>query len=297
MRLTYKNEILFKYIIPVVRPTICNYCLWLLIGLILPIGYTGEVFGINIGAVGDISCESEGKNTIDNLANHQPQLILFLGDLSYENDQSCFFDMTHELENNSKILAALGNHDKRTIEAVSDHYGIPSEGYYTYDFDTGFNSTGLIIVMNTEGNSKIGSDQYEFVKSNLENSSNYKYKMVISHKNFISCECDHAPNVDYAVYQDLFNKYGVDLVLSGHNHNYQRFEPIDNVTYIVNGLGGASQYDLEDADEYNNIHKYGNKFSDAYGYLSLNLAKNNITGKFISNEDPNEIKDSFNIAR
>lgn len=108
--------------------------------------------------------------------------------------------MTHELENNSKILAALGNHDKRTIGAISDHCGIPSQGYYTYDFDTAFNSTELIIIMNTEANSKIGFGQYEFVKSNLENSSDYKYKMVISHKNFISCKCNHVTDVDYAIY-------------------------------------------------------------------------------------------------
>ncbi len=98
------------------------------------------------------------------------------------------------------------------------------------------------------------------------------------------------------LYTKISKKYGVDLVLSGHNHNYQRFAPIDNVTYIVNGLGGASQYDLDNADEYNNIHKYENKFNDAYGFLDLNFTKDKIIGKFISNGDRNEIKDSFSIT-
>jgi 3',5'-cyclic AMP phosphodiesterase CpdA len=35
----------------------------------------------------------------------------------------------------------------------------------------------------------------------------------------------------------LFEKYGVDLVLAGHDHDYQRSIPIGGVTYIVSGAG------------------------------------------------------------
>ena len=41
----------------------------------------------------------------------------------------------------------------------------------------------------------------------------------------------------------LFERYGVRLVLSGHDHNYQRFER-NGVTYVVNGGGGARLYPL-----------------------------------------------------
>jgi 3',5'-cyclic AMP phosphodiesterase CpdA len=39
----------------------------------------------------------------------------------------------------------------------------------------------------------------------------------------------------------LFERYGVKLVLSGHDHNYQRFAPVRGVTYVVHGGGGASR--------------------------------------------------------
>jgi Calcineurin-like phosphoesterase len=42
----------------------------------------------------------------------------------------------------------------------------------------------------------------------------------------------------------LFESYGVQLVLSGHDHNYQRFAPRDGVTYVVDGGGGAGLYPL-----------------------------------------------------
>ena len=42
----------------------------------------------------------------------------------------------------------------------------------------------------------------------------------------------------------LFESYGVQLVLSGHDHNYQRFAGRDGVTYVVHGGGGAGLYRL-----------------------------------------------------
>jgi 3',5'-cyclic AMP phosphodiesterase CpdA len=42
----------------------------------------------------------------------------------------------------------------------------------------------------------------------------------------------------------LFEDYGVQLVLSGHDHNYQRFAGRNGVTYVVHGGGGAGLYRL-----------------------------------------------------
>jgi 3',5'-cyclic AMP phosphodiesterase CpdA len=37
----------------------------------------------------------------------------------------------------------------------------------------------------------------------------------------------------------LFERYGVQLVLSGHDHDYQRSQPVNGVTYVV--TGGAAE--------------------------------------------------------
>ena len=42
----------------------------------------------------------------------------------------------------------------------------------------------------------------------------------------------------------MFAAAGVDLVLSGHDHNYQRFAGVDGVTYVVTGGGGAGLYPM-----------------------------------------------------
>ncbi|MBU1882292.1 hypothetical protein KKA08_09655, partial [bacterium] len=46
----------------------------------------------------------------------------------------------------------------------------------------------------------------------------------------------------------LFAEYGVDLVINGHNHSYERLEK-EGITYIVTGGGGAPLYDKTDVGD------------------------------------------------
>jgi hypothetical protein len=39
----------------------------------------------------------------------------------------------------------------------------------------------------------------------------------------------------------LFERYGVQLVVSGHDHDYQRSVPIHGVTYVVTGAASATR--------------------------------------------------------
>jgi tartrate-resistant acid phosphatase type 5 len=260
----------------------------------------------DIAAVGDIGCGGNGTNTISSIQNNAPNLAIFLGDLSYESNLECFFSQTKGLENNgtgSIVLAVIGNHDidsrdgnKVTKKELMDHYQIPSAGYYSKTFDNG---KILVVAMNFTGleyephgaKSILENEQYAFVKKTLE-SSNATLKVIASHAPFIS-QCGepthscHASleltkNITFTKYHNLFKNTGVKLVLSGHNHNYQRAEK-DGITYIVSGLVGESQYPLPQKTE--------SQFADVYGYLHLTFNKGSLDGKFIPNN-----KDPFKIA-
>ncbi len=41
-------------------------------------------------------------------------------------------------------------------------------------------------------------------------------------------------------FSPIFERHGVQLVLSGHDHDYQRSVPIGGVTYVVSGAGAGS---------------------------------------------------------
>ena len=283
-----------------------------------------EVFGqqdipFNVAAVGDISCNNNGKQTISMIANRHPNLVIFLGDLSYDKSLACFFDQTKVLENNgtTKVLVTIGNHDidsgdgnRETKKQLMIHYNISPVGYYSKTFDHD-GSKILVVAMNFTGleeqredNSEknvLENEQFNFVKNELEN-SNSKYKIVISHAPFVSIKCNsilelfriitcHSAleewnNALFVKYHDLFKNTGVDLILSGHNHNYQREEK-DGINYIVSGLGGRSQYKIM---EPNDTH-----FSDVYGFLELKFYHQFIEGKFVSNDDKLVGRDQFNV--
>lgn len=249
-------------------------------------------YGIKIAAVGDISCNKNGNSTIEQIINSKSQIVLFLGDLVYRDDPTCFFENTSPLEKSSKILVSIGNHDvgkdSQLRKQILQHYKLDPKGYYAYHFDDKNNQTGLVLVMDTQSQWKMGTEQYNFVKNQLEQSEKYKHKIIISHKNFVTCYCHHRPLADlYDTYHSLFAKYNVDLVMSGHNHNYQRFSPVDNVTYVVNGLGGVGQYELK--PDHN--RKIG--FDNTFGYLVLDSNDKGIIGKFISHD--NQVIDKFNL--
>jgi len=283
-----------------------------------------DVFGqqdnpFNVAAVGDISCNKNGKQTISSIANSHPNLVMFLGDLSYDKSLSCFFDQTKVLENNetSQILLTIGNHDidsgdgnEETKKQLMIHYNIPQVGYYSKTFDHD-GSKILVVAMNftrleeqQERNGEknvLENEQYNFVKNELEN-SNAKFKIVISHAPFVSTKCNsileflriiscHSTleewnNTLLIKFHSLFKNTGVDMVLSGHNHNYQREEK-DGINYIISGLGGRSQYKIF---EENDTH-----FADAYGFLQLKFHHEFVEGKFISNDGGSMDRDKFTV--
>jgi hypothetical protein len=41
-----------------------------------------------------------------------------------------------------------------------------------------------------------------------------------------------------AAFSSLFEQHGVQVVFAGHDHNYERTQPINGVTYVVTGAGG-----------------------------------------------------------
>ena len=69
--------------------------------------------------------------------------------------------------------------------------------------------------------------------------SSATWKIAVFHHPPYTCG-GHAGNTDVARrWVPLFERYGVQLVLSGHDHNYQRFAARNGVTYVVHGGGGA----------------------------------------------------------
>ena len=271
-----------KLLIPLIGIIFLS-CIWGTIGLSQV--YADPTF--RIAVTGDISCSSNGQNTVNQIINQNPSLVLWLGDLSYvDSDVDCFISETSQLA--SKDEAIVGNHDDSEDGTSSaraqliNYFGIPSTGYYSKTFDvSGTQRTDdvLLIGIDTQSPIATSSSQYQFVENSLKN-SNSPLKIVMVHKPFLSCTCQHSSNGQFNAYHALFKQYGVDLVLQGHNHNIQYFNTIDNIKYIVSGAGGKSHYALTTSPQPAHFRD-----DSTYGFtlIDANFATKQLQGRFITN--------------
>lgn len=85
----------------------------------------------------------------------------------------------------------------------------------------------------------------------------------------------------------LFGPAGVELVLAGHDHSYERTEPQAGVTYITTGGGGADLYD---------VGRSGFTAASAkrHHFLDLNVFADRIEGRAI--DKSGQVFDTFTIA-
>ncbi len=207
----------------------------------------------NIAAVGDWACNDNSQNTLKNIVSKKPELIIALGDLSYQRTAECWFDIISSVDNITRIVRGDHDNDFRMSQYMQ-HFNMSKEFY-------SFNSANIhFLIMSTEIPYELGSEQYEFVKSDLENASTnstidwiitaYHQPAYISQNDCKGC----SPRVTLReLYHPLFDKYNVDLVLQAHNHNYERSYPIlynskdSENPLIVNSNKNSYNYDIDNS--------------------------------------------------
>ena len=133
------------------------------------------------------------------------------------------------------VAGALGNHD---VEVDRGRYEfallrIPAPYYVRRVKDV-----QLIILDSTA----ITTAQTRWLRRVLAKRTPLR-RIVVFHHPPYTCGGHLGSRTVQRAWVPLFERYGVRLVLSGHDHNYQRFHR-KRVTYVVHGGGGAGLYAL-----------------------------------------------------
>ena len=100
-----------------------------------------------------------------------------------------------------------------------------------------------------------------------------RWKVVVLHHPPYSSGEVHGSTPEF---QWPFGEWGADLVLSGHEHNYERIST-GGTTYVVDGAGGKDLYDLSDP-----VAGSRARFDDGFGALFLWAGDRTLTGEFWS---------------
>ncbi|KAF9971669.1 hypothetical protein BGZ73_005300 [Actinomortierella ambigua] len=213
---------------------------------------------LRIGAVSDNQCEvKQFMQVLRKMREHNPiDYLIHTGDAvqdyeSLDNWQTDFWaPLTHYMiGQQTPILYAHGNHD------------FDPQGNYLYTGKRTWHAYTLSGIRFIVLDSNIDSiDQDEWLKRELQSpeSRNAWFRVVLVHISPYTqyWEKDAWINKDERRwgsfvrerYISLFKQYGVDLVMSGHQHNYMRGQDDHTVYTIIGGAGGA--LDREQVEDY-----------------------------------------------
>ncbi len=208
-------------------------------------------------AAGDISCgNGEGSRPCQQLSNTgliyklQPDTVLSLSDLE---------DSGSEIDGNQ------------------------SKGYYSFDL-----GTWHLIALNSNcarvGGCSYDSPQGRFLRQDLADHPGLCTLAFWHHPRFSSGQSGN--NTSLQTFWTILSRAGAEIVLSGHDHNYERFAPLDlngepdpknGLREFVVGTGGKS------LSQFNVVRDYSEaRNARTFGVLRLNLTPGSYEWAFIA---------------
>jgi hypothetical protein len=174
-------------------------------------------------------------------STHPASAFLTLGDNDYTESPTAFHNnwtssFGWARRRGLTIIGTLGNHDIRVNGGryEFDELNMP-RGHYKR---TVGNVQFFILNSNY-----VNATQTNWLKTVLS-SSTALWKIVVFHHPAWTCGAYRSNSAVVQSWVPIIEQYGVDLVLSGHDHNYQRFGARNGVRYIVHGGGGQHLYSL-----------------------------------------------------
>jgi hypothetical protein len=211
---------------------------------VVPTFPAGEVPDVRIAAVGDVG-EGEEEEwriawAIRRLSFDEAPFdaVLFLGDNVYPSGDPARLDdtivrpFTVVTDRGADVLAIVGNHDAAHADEQMRLLGMPGTWWTA--------SVGDVRLIGLDSNRIDDPAQLAFLERTLREATE-PWRIVAVHEPPYSSGYQGSNEAVRERFVPLFERYGVQLVLSGHEHDYQRTVTIDGVTYVVSGAGGRTR--------------------------------------------------------
>lgn len=161
-------------------------------------------------------------------------VLLLLGDNVYPSgdparlEQTVFGPFQPVLQAGAQLWAILGNHDVKDDHAAGQVAGLDLPGRWYAE------RLGDVTFVALDSNDARNVEQRAWLEATLAAAST-TWKIVALHHPPYSAGYQGSSKETREVFSPLFERYGVQLVLSGHEHDYQRSHPVNGVTYVVSG--------------------------------------------------------------
>jgi PKD repeat protein len=250
-------------------------------------GGSADAVFIGAGDIAGCSSDYKDKATAAILERYPTATIYTLGDNAYDdgtpaNYTNCYAPGWGKFKDRTR--PAPGNHDYHTAGApgyfgyFGDRAGPAGRGYYSFDLG-GWH----IISLDSEIDASATSPQATWLKQDLADHP-AACTLAYWHKPLFTSGLVHPPDPRFIPFFTILNDAGAEIVLSGHNHQYERFGPMrpngtsdpNGIREFVVGSGGSpSLYDFGPAQPNSEVRFKG------WGVLKLTLSSTSYTWEFL----------------
>jgi uncharacterized protein YjdB len=245
---------------------------------------------VTLVGAGDIaSCSSDGDEATANLLDAISGTVFTAGDNAYSDGSASDFANCYDHSwgrHKARTRPSPGNHDYH-IGGAADYYayfggnaGPSGRGYYSYDL-----GSWHIISLNSNVSMSAGSEQEQWLRADLAVTPAKCVLAYWHHPRFSSGTRHGSFGGAQPIWQALYDA-GADVVISGHEHNYERFAPqtadgsadqTRGIREFVVGTGGANHYDDEGSPKPNSEVFNGT----TWGVLKLTLRPTSYSWEFV----------------
>ncbi|HMJ03820.1 MAG TPA: metallophosphoesterase [Conexibacter sp.] len=253
---------------------------------------------VTLVAAGDIACHADEPRTAqtcrqadvaDIIERLDPDVVAPLGDTQYPDGELEDFEESYDptwgrfME---RTRPAVGNHEYNTpgaagyYEYFGRRAGSPDEGWYSYEL-----GDWHVVVLNTNCDvidCEPDSEQQRWLEDDLAEHDARCTLAYWHHPRFSSGP--HGSDDIFEPLWETLQEADAELVLSGHDHAYERFAPQDadgeldredGIPQFVVGTGGASRYPAEEREPNSLVH------STSFGVLELTLDADGYAWRFV----------------
>jgi hypothetical protein len=192
-----------------------------------------------------------------------------------------------------RLRPAPGNHDWQSgsLQAYLDYFGAAAvnedrDPWYAYDL-----GTWRIIVLDSDcdatGGCDADSDQGRWLADELAGSTTRCTLAIWHHPRFTSGE--HGDDADVGPFWDALHAAGADVIVNGHDHDYERFAPLSpageedrdgGLRQFIVGTGGVGLRDFERPHAHSEL-----RLAVTHGVIAFTLKDGGYEWSFVPIDD------------
>ena len=208
-----------------------------------------------IGVLGDSRDSAQIWGQLaDEVKARAADLILFSGDAVLvgldQSEWDAWLGAAPDTLANTPIVMTDGNHEANAINLYAQ-FAMPGD-QETFGFDYGY--AHFTVANDTpEDDTALTTTTLDAIKADFAASTSARWKLFMHHQPMYSAGQPHLSDLTLrASWAPIVDQYGIDLVLNGHEHQYEITKPLNNnmvqastanaTVYVVQGGAGASLY-------------------------------------------------------